>query len=61
MMDWTRIPSPIEQESDRRTLCAILAAAGLEVRVVRVKATKSVSPKRYIEFRATGSYDPQIT
>lgn len=36
---WTRIPAEIESESDRRTLCAIIASCGLEVRIVRVRLT----------------------
>ena len=51
MNEWQRIPSPIEAEADRRALVAILAAAGLEVRVVKVKLTKNGSYKRYIEYR----------
>lgn len=49
--DWTRIPIPIESETDRRTLTALLASAGLEVRVVKERATPSSSYKRYIEYR----------
>lgn len=30
---------------------AILAAAGLEVRIVRVKPSEKMAPKRFIEFR----------
>ena len=51
MNDWTRIPVPIESEADRRSLVAILAAAGLEVRVVKERPTKSSAYKRYIEYR----------
>ena len=51
MVEWTRIPSPIEQETDRRAVCAILAAADLEVRIVKEKASKNGAYKRYIEFR----------
>lgn len=51
MSDWTRIPAPVDTEQDRRTLYAILAALGLEVRVVRVKLTPNGTPKRYVEFR----------
>ena len=51
MDDWTRIPMEITNETDRRTLCAILASIGLEVRIVRVKPTKSSTPKKYIECR----------
>jgi hypothetical protein len=35
MTDWTRIPAPIDNEADRRTLSAILVSLGLEVRIVR--------------------------
>ena len=51
MDDWTRIPLPIEAETDRRTMAAILASVGLEVRVVKVKLTKGGTPKKYIEYR----------
>lgn len=51
MNDWTRIPMEISSETDRRTLTAILASVGLEVRIVKVKLTKSGTPKRYIEYR----------
>ena len=52
--EWTRIPVPIAAEQDRRDLCAILAANGLEVRIVRVKTTNRGTPKRYIEYRDSG-------
>lgn len=48
---WTRIPVPIDNETDRRTMVCILAASGLEVRVIKVRATPSSSYKRYIEYR----------
>ena len=48
---WTRIPSPIDTDADRRELAAILSAYGLEVRIVRARATKNGSYKRYIEYR----------
>ena len=51
MTDWTRIPIEISNETDRRTLCAILASVGLEVRIVKVKLTKGGTPKKYIEYR----------
>ena len=37
--EWTRIPSPIDAEADRRTICAILISIGFEVRIVKIKAT----------------------
>lgn len=49
---WTRLPCPIPDERDRRELCAILAANGLEVRIVRVRETPRGTPKRFIEYRA---------
>ncbi len=52
--EWIRIPVPIAAEQDRRDLCCILAANGLEVRIVRVKTTNRGTPKRYIEFRDSG-------
>lgn len=51
MNEWTRIPAPIESEADRRQLAAILISAGLEVRVVRHRATEKGTWKRYIEYR----------
>ena len=51
MPEWTRIPAPIESETDRRALTAILVSAGLEVRIVRVKLTRGGTPKKYIEYR----------
>lgn len=55
---WIRIPSPISVEQDSRELCAILASYGLEVRIIREKATKSSTYKRYIEYRDQ-SYLPE--
>ncbi len=52
MPEWTRIPSPIESEADRRELAAILTSHGLEVRIVRERTTKNGSYKRYLEYRA---------
>ena len=49
--EWTRIPAPIESDTDRRALAAILASAGLEVRIVKHKITKNGSWKRYLEYR----------
>lgn len=49
--EWIRIPAPIPTEQDRRELCCILAAHGLEVRIVRVKTTNRGTPKRYVEYR----------
>ena len=49
--EWVRIPEPVEAEADRRQLCAILTACGLEVRIVRVRATQRGTPKRYVEYR----------
>ena len=51
MDDWTRIPMEITNETDRRTLCAILASIGLEVRIVKVKPTKGSAYSKYIEYR----------
>lgn len=50
---WTRIPAAVDAETDRRTLCAVLASIGLEVRIVRVKLTNRGTPKRFIEYRET--------
>ena len=51
MTDWIRIPMEITNETDRRTLCAILASVGLEVRIVKVKPTKGSAYRKYIEYR----------
>ena len=51
MDDWTRIPMEIANETDRRTLCAILTSVGMEVRVVKVKPTKGSAYRKYIEYR----------
>lgn len=51
MDDWTRIPMEIPNETDRRTLCAILTSVGMEVRVVKVKPTKGSAYRKYIEYR----------
>ena len=36
--EWTRIPAPVDNEADRRTLLGILGSLGLEVRIVKIKA-----------------------
>ena len=51
MTEWTRIPIEITNETDRRTLAAILASVGLEVRIVKVKPTKGSAYRKYIEYR----------
>lgn len=55
---WTRIPQPIDVDGDRRALCGILTAAGLEVRIVRVRRTPSATTRRYVEYRDTGLHRP---
>lgn len=52
MSDWTRIPAPIESETDRRQLAGILTSVGLEVRIVKEKKT----PKSCSECRAVVYY-----
>lgn len=47
---WTRLPCPIPDDRDRRELCAILAANGLEVRIVRERTARAY--KRFVEYRA---------
>ena len=32
--EWARIPAPVDNEADRRTLLGILGSLGLEVRIV---------------------------
>ena len=51
MNEWIRIPQPIENESDRRTLVSILAAAELEVRIVKHRDNPKGKFQRYIEYR----------
>ena len=51
MPEWTRIPAPIESETDRRALTAILVSAGLEVRIVRVRPIKGGAYHKHIEYR----------
>ena len=45
----------MDSEDDRRTLTALLAAAGLAVRIVKVKrsASKSSPYDRYVEYAET--------
>lgn len=57
---WIRIPMAIDKEEDRRELCAILTAYGLEVRIVRIKETNRGTPKRYVEYRDTGLDAPVL-
>lgn len=52
--EWTRIPIPVEVEADRRQLAAILASAGLEVRIVKARLTPNGTPKRFVEYRKGG-------
>lgn len=47
---WTRLPYPIIDDRDRRELCAILAANGMEVRIVKERTARAC--KRFIEYRA---------
>lgn len=51
MTEWIRIPIEITNETDRRTMAAILASVGLEVRIVKVKPTKGSAYRKYIEYR----------
>ena len=51
MNDWNRIPMEIANETDRRTMAAILTSVGLEVRIVKVKPTKGSAYRKYIEYR----------
>lgn len=54
---WTRLPCPVADEQDRRALCAILAANGLEVRIVRERPTPKATFKKYVEYRAQQETD----
>ena len=49
MSEWTRIPTDIPSESDRRQLMAILADMGLEVRKKKDKVGNRIH--RYVEYR----------
>ncbi len=51
MAEWVRIPAEIVHDPDRRGLTGILTAAGLEVRIVKVKFTKNGTYKRFVEYR----------
>lgn len=51
MNDFVRIPIPISAEPDRRALVSVLASAGLEVRIVKDRPTKSAAYKYYVEYR----------
>ena len=51
MNEWTRIPAQIESDADRRQLAGILTAAGLEVRIVKVKLTSNGTPRRFVEYK----------
>ena len=51
MTEWTRIPLPIEAETDRRTMTAVLASIGLEVRIVKERKTKGSAYQKFIEYR----------
>lgn len=53
---WTRLPYPIIDDRDRRELCAILAANGMEVRIVKERQNKGIY-KRYLEYRAPQETD----
>lgn len=53
---WTRLPCPIPDDRDRRELCAILAANGLEVRIVKERQTRGAY-KRFMEYRAPKEAD----
>lgn len=61
MSAWRRIPVEIDADGDRRALAGILTAAGLEVRIVRVKETNRGTPKRFVEYRDTGCSKVKIT
>lgn len=52
-IEWMRIPVPIKDDADRRAICGMLAAYGLEVRIVKVQEGRG-TPKRFVEYRDTG-------
>ena len=60
MAKWNRIPANINSEDDRRVLCGLLTAYGLEVRIVRIKETNRGTPKRFVEYRDTGLSEPKL-
>lgn len=57
---WQRIPVEINSEDDRRVLAGMLAAYGLEVRVVKIKYTNRGTPKRFVEYRDTGMTETKV-
>ena len=58
--EWTRIPAPVDNGADRRTLLGILGSLGLEVRIVKIKATARGSSKKYVEFRPLSEVDHEL-
>lgn len=53
---FTRIGVKIDADADRRALCSILAANGLEVRIVRTRPTNRGAAQYFVEYRNTGSF-----
>jgi len=51
MNKWTRIPVPIDKESDRRALTSILAEYGLTVQLAKDRLTPKGSLRKFIEYR----------
>lgn len=49
--EWSRIPAPISDEGDRRAIVSVLSSHGLEVRIVRERATAKGSYRRFVEYR----------
>lgn len=46
-MKWVRIPVPIEDKQDRRSLIAIIGSAGLPVREVSAKKNPRCNVRTY--------------
>lgn len=49
-MTFHRIPLPIQDEHDRRELCAILVSVGMCVRVVREKDKPKTAYQHFVEY-----------
>ena len=49
--EWSRIPSPISDEGDRRAIVSVLSSYGMEVRIVRERPTPKAPFKKYVEYR----------
>lgn len=53
-------PVPHRRGGRPPTICAILISIGLEVRIVKIKATARGSAKKYVEFRPLSEVDHEL-